>query len=49
MEERLFLDGVDVHRAGFPINERVINAPIVFPDTAIAPLLVTEAAESGAE
>jgi hypothetical protein len=49
VEEGLFLDRVDVDRAGFAVNKGVICAVYVFPDATIPPFLISEFALARAE
>ena len=49
VEERLLLDGIDVEAADLAVDQRVIGPADVLADAAIAPLLVAEPAEAGAE
>jgi hypothetical protein len=49
VEERLFFDGVDVHRAGFAVDKAIIGTTTILPDAAVAPFLISEFAEAGTE
>jgi hypothetical protein len=44
VEERFFFDGIDIEGAGFPIDQRVVDASDVFSDSAVSAFPVSKPA-----
>jgi hypothetical protein len=49
MEERFFLNGIDIAGTRLPVDKRQIGALPVFPHSAVAALPIPKAALAGAE